>query len=183
VRVQSIKRADASANGQSGKQFAGFGDLVGFFAHGQLSPDFLTLMGEAGKQMRRVSFSCPGSSQRFAIDSERIGGRGLASGPDPCREDLFKALDINLRQQPAREGTAGRQKQAGAKDLVLPLDIVLLSILVSRFPLIVHQQANGEIIVQIGFAEVRLSAYDSCRGGKRISRQHVGTSPLSVLHR
>ena len=83
VSVQSIKRADASANGQRGKQFAGFGDLVGFFAHGQLSPDFLTLMGEAGKQMRRVSFSCPGSSQRFAIDGERIGGRGLASGPDP----------------------------------------------------------------------------------------------------
>lgn len=74
-------------------------------------------MGEAGKQMRRVSLSRPGSSHGFAINGERIGGRGLARGPDPYREDLFKALDINLRQQPAIEGTAGRQKQAGAKDL------------------------------------------------------------------
>ncbi len=98
VRVQSIKRADASANGQSGKQFTGSGDLVGFFAHYQLSPDFLTLMGETGKQMRRISFSCPGSSHRFAIDGERIGGRGLASGPDPCREHLLDDLGVDLRK-------------------------------------------------------------------------------------
>src|SRR5260221_5213226 len=76
-----------------------------------------SLMGEAGEQMRRVSFSRPGSSHRFAKDFERIGGRGLTRGPDPCREELFKALDINLRQQPAIEGTAWRQKQAGAQDL------------------------------------------------------------------
>jgi len=95
--VQGIKCADASANGQSGKQFTGLGDLVGFFAHCQLRPDFLALVGEAGKQMRRVSFGCPGPSHGFAIDSERISRRGLAGGLDPCREDLFKALGINLR--------------------------------------------------------------------------------------
>jgi hypothetical protein len=84
VRVQRIKCTDPSANGQAGKQFAGFGDLVGFFAHSDLGPDFFALVGEARKQMGRISLCCPGSSHRFAIDGEGIGGRGQAGGPDPA---------------------------------------------------------------------------------------------------
>jgi hypothetical protein len=78
-------------------------------------------MGKAGKQMGGIAFSRPGSSHRFAIDSERIGRRSLAGGPNPCREDLFKALDSNLRQQPAREGpgfaskTGAGQRSRGSR--------------------------------------------------------------------
>ena len=96
--VQSIKGTDPSANGQGGKQFASFGDLVGFFAHRQLGPDFFALVGEAGKQMGRISFCCPGSSHGFAIDGDGIGGRGQAGGPDPCREHLLNRLSTDLRK-------------------------------------------------------------------------------------
>ncbi len=93
--------------------------------------------------MRRVSFSRPGSSHRFAKDFERIGGRGLTRGPDPCREELFKALDINLRQQPAIEGTAWRQKQAGAKDLAQQT-LVLKAPLAHRLGAVTVTEQRGD---------------------------------------
>ena len=94
MSVQRIKRTDPSTDGQGGKQFASFGNLIGFFAHCQLSPDFLALMGEAGKQMGRILFLRAGSSHGLAIDGERIGGRGVAGRPDPCGEYLFDNLGI-----------------------------------------------------------------------------------------
>lgn len=84
VGVQSIKSADPPSDGERGKQLSSFRNLIRFFAYRHLGPDFLALMSEAGKQMRRVSFSRSGSSHRFAIDGEGIGGSGLAGGPDPC---------------------------------------------------------------------------------------------------
>ncbi len=81
--VQRLKGADPPLARQEGKPFSGFGHRVGFFAHCPLSPDFLTLVGEAGKQMRRISFSRPGSAHGFAIDGKGISGRSLAASPDP----------------------------------------------------------------------------------------------------
>ena len=101
--VQGIKGADASADGQGGKQLASFWDLVGFFAHSELGPDFFALVREAGQQMGGISFSRPGPSHRFAIDGEGIGGRGEAGGPDPHREHLLNRLSADLRKQPAIE--------------------------------------------------------------------------------
>ena len=51
VGMQRIKSADTSANGQGRKQFTRFWNFVGFFAYCQFSPDFFTLVREAGKQM------------------------------------------------------------------------------------------------------------------------------------
>ncbi len=84
MRVQRVKRTDASSNGQGGKQFAGFWNFIGFFAHRQLGPDFFALMGEAGKQMGRILFLGAGSSHRLAKDFEGISGRGMAGSPDPA---------------------------------------------------------------------------------------------------
>ena len=85
--MERIEGADAPSNGQGRKQLASFWDLIGFFAHRQLSPDLLTVMGEAGKQMRGISLRRPGSSHRFPIDGEGISGRGETASPDPRRED------------------------------------------------------------------------------------------------
>ena len=76
MRVQRIKRTDPSPNGQAGTQVAGFRDLVGFFAHSDLGPNFFTLVGKAGKQMGSILFCRPGSSHRFAINGEGIARRG-----------------------------------------------------------------------------------------------------------
>ena len=74
VGMQSIKGTDPSANGQSRKQFAGFWDLIRFFADSQLGPDFFALVREAGQQVGCISPCRPGSSHRFAIDGKGIGG-------------------------------------------------------------------------------------------------------------
>ncbi len=94
--VQGIKGADASADGQGGKQLASFWDLVGFFSHSQLSPDFFALVCKAGKQMRSRSFSCSGSPHRLAVDSEGIGGGSLAADPDPGRQHLLDRFGTDL---------------------------------------------------------------------------------------
>ena len=104
VGVQRIKGTDPSTNGQGGKQFAGFWDLVGFFAHSELGPDFFAVVREAGKQMGGISFSRSGPSHRFAIDGEGIGGRGEAGGLDPHREHLLNRLSADLRKHPAIQG-------------------------------------------------------------------------------
>ncbi len=96
--MQGIKGADPSANGEGRKQLASFWDLVGFFAYRQLGPDFFTLVREAGKQVGGISLRCSGSSHGFAIDSDGVGGRGQAGGPDPCREHLLNRLSTDLRK-------------------------------------------------------------------------------------
>lgn len=57
MSVQRIKRTDPSTNGEGGKQFAGFGNLVGFFAHLELGPDFLAVVRESRESRWRASRS------------------------------------------------------------------------------------------------------------------------------
>src|SRR5947208_141371 len=64
----------------------------------QIGTQFLTLVGEAGKQMGGISFSRPGSPHGFAIDGEGISGRGEGGSSDPRREHLFNGLSTDLRK-------------------------------------------------------------------------------------
>ena len=103
--MQSIKGADAPRDGKGGKQFAGFGNLIGFFAHRHAGPRPLGVFRV--KQDSRGGASPSGVRAPrtvTAIDSERIGGRGRAGGSDPGREHLLDRFDTDLRQQPAVEG-------------------------------------------------------------------------------
>jgi hypothetical protein len=95
--VERIKGTDPTMNGQGRKQCACLRDLVGFFSHCQLGPNFLTLVRETGKQVRRFSFFCSCSSHGFAIDSEWISGRSETGRPNPRSEYLLNGLDIYLR--------------------------------------------------------------------------------------
>lgn len=76
-----------------------------------------SVVGETGEQVRRISVRGARTADGFPINRNGIGSRGLAGGLDPCGEDLFQALDVELRQQPAIEGPAGGQKQARAEQL------------------------------------------------------------------
>ena len=57
-------------------------------------------------------------------------------------EDLFKALDINLRQQPAIEGTAGRQNRRGPKSRATPF--VLMAPLAHRLGAVTVTEQRGD---------------------------------------
>jgi hypothetical protein len=123
--VQSIKGADPSTNGQGGKQFASFWDLIGLFADSELGPDFLAVMREAGQQMGGISLGGPSSAYGLAIHGEGIGGRSQAASPDPRREHLFERLNADLREQPAIQGPTRSQKQTRTKEFSQEHDVFL----------------------------------------------------------
>ena len=142
--MQCIKSADPSANGQGRKQFPRFWNFVGFFADCHFSPDFFTLVREAGKQMGGISLCGPSSAYGLAIHGEGIGGRSQAASPDPRREHLFERLNADLREQPAIQGPTRSQKQTRTKEFSQELDVFMAPLAHGFGTVAMAQQSSNE---------------------------------------
>src|SRR5579859_4059111 len=100
-------------------------------------------MGTKGEEMRGFLLGGPCSPHALAIQRDRIIRFGHQSGLYPDGQNVLQGRRVELRQQPAVQGTAWSEKEARTKDLTEKV-LVLSTPLTHSFAAIALTQKSGD---------------------------------------